>query len=99
MFIKGRRAMTDVPQKPPKCSRCGSMMELVANIAPFGGRPGLVAHLCPTCNHTLSLLLAAGGEPPESSEIKFRNPAAGAEPQASAQQQQQPQPDPEKDKE
>jgi len=39
------------------CRRCGRGMETVAEIAPFGGRPGLVAFLCSSCGRTKSSLV------------------------------------------
>jgi hypothetical protein len=38
------------------CKRCGQEMEMVANIAPTGAEPGLVAFLCLDCGATESAL-------------------------------------------
>jgi hypothetical protein len=62
-----------------------SRLDEVASIAPFGDRPGLVAYLCPGCNHTESLLIPVSREAKASTEFD--------EPQSVDQQQQQPQPD------
>jgi hypothetical protein len=76
--------MTDVPKDPPDCSRCGNKMELVASIAPFGDRQGLVAYLCSKCNHTQSFLM-----PPTRQR---RSGSAQSQSRSVAQQQQQQQP-------
>jgi hypothetical protein len=39
------------------CKRCGNGMEKVAEIAPFGREPGLVAFLCSECGATDSTLI------------------------------------------
>jgi hypothetical protein len=39
------------------CKRCGHAMPSVAEIAPFGGGPGLVAFMCTDCNTTDSILV------------------------------------------
>ena len=39
------------------CRRCGHGMQQVAEIAPFGRKPGLVAYLCADCGATESTLL------------------------------------------
>jgi hypothetical protein len=39
------------------CKRCGKGMEMVANIAPIGAEPGLVAFLCADCGATESTLV------------------------------------------
>ena len=36
-----------------RCQRCGRAMERVAEIAPFGSEPGLVAFPCSDCGSTL----------------------------------------------
>jgi uncharacterized Zn finger protein len=43
-----------------RCRRCGASMETVAEIAPFGNEPGLVAFLCSDCGTTDSVLVDAG---------------------------------------
>jgi hypothetical protein len=73
--------MTDVPKDPLDCTRCGNNMELVASIAPFGDRHGLVAYLCPKCNHTESFLM-----PPSRQQ---RSGRAHSQSRSVAQQQQQ----------
>jgi len=40
-----------------QCQQCGQGMETVAEIAPFGAEPGLVAFLCPECGSTASTLV------------------------------------------
>jgi len=40
-----------------QCKRCGGGMERVAEIAPFGRNPGLVAFLCSDCGATESTLI------------------------------------------
>ena len=39
------------------CKRCGRGMRTVAEIAPFGNGPGLIAFLCTECGVTASTLL------------------------------------------
>ena len=39
------------------CKRCGNAMEAVAEIAPFGREPGLIAFLCSECGATESALI------------------------------------------
>jgi hypothetical protein len=39
------------------CRRCGHPMPSVAEIAPFGGDPGLVAFMCTDCGATDSVLI------------------------------------------
>jgi uncharacterized Zn finger protein len=39
------------------CKRCGRQMSSVAEIAPFGGGPGLVALMCTECGTTDSVLV------------------------------------------
>jgi hypothetical protein len=39
------------------CKRCGRPMSSVAEIAPFGGGPGLVAFMCTDCGTTDSVLV------------------------------------------
>jgi hypothetical protein len=39
------------------CKRCGRPMLGVAEIAPFGGDPGLVAFMCIDCGTTDSILV------------------------------------------
>jgi hypothetical protein len=39
------------------CKRCGHPMTSVAEIAPFGGGPGLVAFICTDCGATDSVLI------------------------------------------
>jgi len=39
------------------CKRCGHPMSSVAEIAPFGGGPGLVAFMCTDCGRTDSVLV------------------------------------------
>jgi hypothetical protein len=39
------------------CKRCGYPMSSVAEIAPFGGAPGLVALVCTDCGATDSVLI------------------------------------------
>jgi hypothetical protein len=39
------------------CKRCGRGMRTVAEIAPFGDGPGLIAFLCTDCGATASTLL------------------------------------------
>jgi hypothetical protein len=39
------------------CKRCGRPMSSVAEIAPFGGGPGLVALMCTDCGTTDSVLV------------------------------------------
>jgi hypothetical protein len=39
------------------CKRCGRPMSSVAEIAPFGGDPGLVALMCSDCGTTDSILV------------------------------------------
>lgn len=43
-----------------RCRRCGASMETVAEIAPFGNEPGLVAFLCSDCGTADSVLVDAG---------------------------------------
>jgi hypothetical protein len=42
------------------CKRCGQPMEMVANVAPIGASPGLVAFLCAECGTTKSDLVYRG---------------------------------------
>jgi hypothetical protein len=58
-------------------------MELVASIAPFGDRQGLVAYLCSKCNYAQSFLM-----PPTR---RRRSGPAQSQSRSAAQQQQQPQ--------
>jgi hypothetical protein len=44
------------------CKRCGRSMSSVAEIAPFGGGPGLVAFMCTDCGATDSVLIHARTE-------------------------------------
>ena len=39
------------------CERCGRAMQAVANIAPIGRSPGLVAFVCSACGATDSTLV------------------------------------------
>ena len=39
------------------CKRCGRPMSSVAEIAPFGGGPGLIALMCAECGTTDSVLV------------------------------------------
>ncbi len=39
------------------CKRCGRPMSSVAEIAPFGGGPGLIALMCTECGTTDSVLV------------------------------------------
>jgi hypothetical protein len=39
------------------CKRCGRGMQKVAEIAPFGNHPGLIAFVCDDCGATESRLL------------------------------------------
>jgi hypothetical protein len=39
------------------CKQCRQGMEMVANIAPIGAEPGLVAFLCTDCGATESALI------------------------------------------
>jgi hypothetical protein len=39
------------------CERCGRGMQTVAEIAPMGNGPGLVAFLCTDCGNTESTLV------------------------------------------
>jgi hypothetical protein len=39
------------------CRRCGRGMQTVATISPIGGKPGLVAFLCPACGSATSDLI------------------------------------------
>ena len=43
-----------------RCRRCGASMETVAEIAPFGNNPDLVAFLCSDCGTADSVLVDAG---------------------------------------
>jgi len=40
-----------------RCQRCGRAMERVAEIAPVGSEPGLVAFTCSDCRSTASALV------------------------------------------
>jgi predicted RNA-binding Zn-ribbon protein involved in translation (DUF1610 family) len=51
------------------CKRCGQSMELVADIAPIGAEPGLVAFLCTDCGATESTLVY---RPAETRELHRR---------------------------
>jgi hypothetical protein len=42
------------------CKWCGRPMSNVAEIAPFGGGPGLVAFMCRHCGTTDSVLICEG---------------------------------------
>jgi len=56
-----------------RCQRCGRAMERVAEIAPFGSEPGLVAFPCSDCGSTASALvwlaMANLGYAPQSSRL------------------------------
>jgi hypothetical protein len=44
------------------CKRCGHPMSNVAEIAPFGGDPGLVAFMCADCGAADSVVIYARTE-------------------------------------
>src|SRR5262245_27725073 len=69
--------------RPPTCSRCGSRMQEVATIAPFGDQPGLTAYQCPKCGQhrawwkrrapTLETDILVGPGGPEDRERYYQN--------------------------
>jgi hypothetical protein len=58
-----------------RCRRCGRGMEQVAEIAPFGREPGLVAFLCSDCGATESTLIY-----PKDERKRADRPAAHGQP-------------------
>lgn len=43
----------------PICKRCGKAMQIVTDVMPRGGDPGLRAFMCETCSATNSVLVFA----------------------------------------
>jgi hypothetical protein len=58
------------------CKRCGSGMQVVATIAPIGGKPGLEAFVCANCGASRSVLLYPD-KPDWKVDQNFANQMAG----------------------
>jgi hypothetical protein len=64
------------------CKRCRHPMSRVAEIAPFGGGPGLVAFMCTNCGTTDSVLVHEPHTARGADHRRDQNPGRVGEPAA-----------------
>src|SRR5258708_900167 len=74
------RTMNVVAQRA--CKRCRHPMSRVAEIAPFGGGPGLVAFMCTNCGTTDSVLVHEPHTARGADHRRDQNPGRVGEPAA-----------------